>query len=318
MKKISFVYAALLVFGISGLYAQTAKKIKFNFNKACSYYGVKFDDDIYEWESSAEALEVVAKICKTQGLTPTFIIAAASVPNATALILDGKRCIYYSESFMQEIRSKSKTYWASVSVLAHEIGHHVNGHTIDTSSRRPEDELAADQFSGNVLRRLGATLEQAHSGVMALNQTNDVNNLYPPKSARKEAITIGWMAGGNQPEKDEDDGDGEKVIPANILSTISVHVRKDASDKLGQQIAYNYYLKGSKAMLDAIQEVRYVRNHNTFYEFQNSTYQASNDRNSAFNYKGYQWGFIQSVYLTLILKDGTTTSMVQKNLVYDN
>jgi hypothetical protein len=52
--------------------------------------------------------------------------------------------------------------WEVARVLAHEIGHILNQN--DVSERDPQDE--ADEFSGWTAHRLGATLEQAMSGVV--------------------------------------------------------------------------------------------------------------------------------------------------------
>lgn len=32
---------------------------------------------------------------------------------------------------MKEISNNAKTSWTNLSILAHEIGHHINGHTVD-------------------------------------------------------------------------------------------------------------------------------------------------------------------------------------------
>ncbi|MEJ7666929.1 MAG: hypothetical protein WKG07_49205 [Hymenobacter sp.] len=43
------------------------------------------------------------------------------------------------------------------------MGHHLNGHTLRGGGSQPQDELEADEFSGFVLRRLGASLAQAQA-----------------------------------------------------------------------------------------------------------------------------------------------------------
>lgn len=112
----------------------------------------------------------------------------------------------------------------------------------------------------------------------------------------------------------------ETITAANVIQNVTLHVRKDFQGKLGNtdEIAFNYYLGGEKNYLDQIREVRYVRNHNAFIEFQDNTYQSSIDRSSNFNFKGYQWGYINDVYVTIILKDGSNSERVLKDIIYDN
>ena len=46
-----------------------------------------------------------------------------------AISLKGIRYIYYNQDFMKEITSRTN-YWSNMSILAHEVGHHINGLTI--------------------------------------------------------------------------------------------------------------------------------------------------------------------------------------------
>jgi tetratricopeptide (TPR) repeat protein len=83
---------------------------------------------------------------------------------------------------------------ASVSIFAHEIGHHLCGHTLDVLGSRPDKELEADRFSGFVMYKLGATLEQAQAAMVALGNPSYVST-HPPLVNRLAAIRNGWNAG---------------------------------------------------------------------------------------------------------------------------
>ena len=103
-----------------------------------------------------------------------------------------------------------------------------------------------------------------------------------------------------------------------VLNAVTLHVRKDANDKMGENaIAYNYYLEGDSKMLDQIQEVNYQRNHPSFQEY-NKFYQKSANRSKNFMFKGYQWGYIETVNVYLIMKDQTKSDVILKTIVYDN
>lgn len=160
-------------------------------NHTCSYYGEEITDDIYSFSSTNEAIKIITRIVDAVGLEQNFEVRAANVPNAAAVIFEDKRYILYSQVFMSEIESTTKTKWASISILAHEIGHHLNGHTLDSIGSRPDKELEADKFSGFVCYMLGGTLKEAQEAMRHISSETS-SDTHPPKSARLEAIANGW------------------------------------------------------------------------------------------------------------------------------
>lgn len=90
-----------------------------------------------------------------------FEIKAADVSNAQARIVGDKRLILYNQEFMARVKRTTNTDWAAVSILAHEIGHHLEGHTLGKDGSRPADELEADRFSGHV--RIGSVRYHDHN-----------------------------------------------------------------------------------------------------------------------------------------------------------
>jgi hypothetical protein len=125
------------------------------------------------------------------GLKPRFELKAANVDNAAAVIYDSKRYILYSQNFISKIEGATRTNWAAISILAHEIGHHLNGHTLERNGSRPSSELEADEFSGFVLRKMGASLPQAQAAMRILAD-EEGSYTHPARSARLEAIAVGW------------------------------------------------------------------------------------------------------------------------------
>lgn len=165
---------------------------KFSLNDVvCSYFGENIADDLYSFSSSDEAREIVKSITDQVGLSSNFEIKVANVPNAAAVIREEKRYILYSENFMQNIVTQTGTNWANYSILAHEVGHHLEGHTLGKGGSQPELELHADRFSGFILGKLGADLSEAQA-VMGKIATDAGSATHPPKSARLEAIAVGW------------------------------------------------------------------------------------------------------------------------------
>jgi predicted metalloprotease len=73
---------------------------------------------------------------------------ASTTPYAT--IIQHRRYIVYDNDFLENLDQYAGTKWASISVLAHEMGHHYRNHVIDRSGSTPPKEIEADYFSGYV------------------------------------------------------------------------------------------------------------------------------------------------------------------------
>lgn len=144
--------------------------------------------------SSEEAEQIIQAIMNSVGLKANFEIKEADISNAAAVIHKGKRLILYDPSFIRKIQLASKTDWAAVSILAHEIGHHLNGHTMmSKGEREPALELEADEFSGFILRQMGAPLEDALKGMRLISHEKGSHS-HPAQKARLAAIERGYIA----------------------------------------------------------------------------------------------------------------------------
>lgn len=161
----------------------------------CSYFGEDIAGDIVAYEADGSAQKVVKKIMSVIGLKPNFELRAANVPNAAAVMLKGKRFILYNPDYMNKINASTGSNWAAISIFAHEIGHHLNGHTLDNVGSRPQTELDADEFSGFVMHKMGAPLQDAQA-VMALISSIKGSHTHPPKKDRLAFIATGWNNAG--------------------------------------------------------------------------------------------------------------------------
>ena len=153
------------------------------------------------FQSDGEARAEFERILSAIGLTwitdRVALRASAETDNAEAGIgKNGDRFIFYNAIFMQKLRQRTAADWSLVSILAHELGHHLAFHT-ETDGRWHEFELEADYFSGFVLRRLGATLDQAQAAMRAISP-KQASETHPGLDQRLQAITIGWTDGGAQ------------------------------------------------------------------------------------------------------------------------
>ncbi|RFP66392.1 membrane-binding protein [Hymenobacter lapidiphilus] len=142
--------------------------------------------------------DVLREITDVVGLKPRFQLRATSeVQNAAAVVYGGQRYLLYNPQFVSAVNRAGRTDWAGISILAHEMGHHLNGHTLRTGGSNPTDELEADEFSGFVLRKMGASLAQAQAG-MAVVSDEQASPTHPGRRTRLTAIGQGWQRASQQ------------------------------------------------------------------------------------------------------------------------
>ena len=154
-----------------------------------------------------EAYDALNKILSTIGAKRRFVVQSCeNISNAAAITIKGINYIYYNKKFIEKINSNNN-YWINMTILAHEVGHHINQHTndailiinniIDKSSllESRKMELDADYFAGFVLAKLGAKLNDATEVYNQESNEDDTYSTHPSKSKRIDAITKGYYAG---------------------------------------------------------------------------------------------------------------------------
>lgn len=161
-------------------------------SNTCSYYGEKISAKVVTFSSDKEAEKVISRIVRASGLAQNFEVRAAGVPNAAAVIRGDVRYILYDQYFMHSTRKSTGSVWAPMSIMAHEVGHHLNGHTLDNRGSRPSIELQADYYSGFVLQKMGATLDEARVAMEKIGSP-DGSSTHPARHDRLAAIGNGWM-----------------------------------------------------------------------------------------------------------------------------
>jgi hypothetical protein len=114
----------------------------------CSYSGTAWEDELYRFDDNAQVETWIKEILTAGNATQNFKIVPTNVENIAAIVDNGQRYLLYSLDFIQKA-APIDVYGA----LAHEIGHHVNGHSL-TAERRQTEESEADFFMGYVLFKL--------------------------------------------------------------------------------------------------------------------------------------------------------------------
>lgn len=152
--------------------------------------------------SDEEAQIAVDKILDEIGI-PTKSFKLRSCPNINNAVAKNikdangnfERYILYDINFMKRISDNAQNDWSAISVLAHEIGHHLSGHSLNNQGSNHKFELEADYFSGVSLAKMGATLEEAQSAIQTLRYEK-ATSTHPAKADRLKEIEKGWNVGG--------------------------------------------------------------------------------------------------------------------------
>ena len=145
---------------------------------------------VADFSKSEDAQKIVKEIMNAVGLKPDFILKPAKVTNIQAAVSRRKRYILYNPEFISWINNTTKDKWAAIALLAHEIGHHLNGHTLKKRGNSLL-ELEADEFTGFVLNKLGASLEQSQR-IMNYIAKAQKSETHPARADRMLAIKTGW------------------------------------------------------------------------------------------------------------------------------
>lgn len=183
------VLASVLAFGLTGLAAGGASAQEFGFR------------------SLGAAERAAGLIMDASGLRRVDfeIVVEPGSNNAFAAIvspcgnLRSCRVIIYDPEFLRDIERRTDE-WGPISIMAHEVAHHLLGHSVFNEGSIPSNELDADFYSGFVLQKLGASLESAQAA-MRLTASPRGSSSHPPRRERLDDIARGWRkaaaGGGN-------------------------------------------------------------------------------------------------------------------------
>jgi hypothetical protein len=163
------------------------------------------DELCFGYQSEAadqEAERVVDQMMAQMQLKRVFQLRKCSkIQNAVATIQKDDNdnlspYILYDPSWLKRMADESKTDWASIGVLAHEVGHFLLYHALNNKGSNPRWEIDADRFAGKTLAMMGSTLAEAQS--MFDNYTlEEDSRTHPGRSKRLEAVKTGWMSVNN-------------------------------------------------------------------------------------------------------------------------
>lgn len=224
-SAITFCLTILVVLGFPPI-TQSSEIQRLNVQDGCNYVeNIEKDIVVVSFTATSEAYSIIKKIVSFSGLSSNFEVRSGNAPNALATIVNRKRFIVYNNNFISQVEAVTNNQWGPISILAHEVGHHLNSHLLQGGSK-PDSELEADYFSGFVLQQMGATMQDAQAAMRYFG--SDVGSpTHPAKDERLAAISAGWSSAC---DKDADCGvfskKTEKKKSINRDSSISDYVDK--------------------------------------------------------------------------------------------
>lgn len=147
------------------------------------------------FNSVYEAKEIVENMRDTIQWKENFSVKEQNgIRNAYATIINQVRWIIYDNDFLEDVDAYASTKWASISILAHEMGHHYYNHVISSRGSTPPKEIEADAFSGYMMAKFGASINESVAAIQAIS-SDKASATHPGKKDRVDAITRGWNAG---------------------------------------------------------------------------------------------------------------------------
>ncbi len=196
---------------------------RFLVGPSCSFIGTVMSGLFEGVPADTETEADLEKIMDFTGLPAHFSVwNSDSVSNACAFIdgLENGRFIVYNKDFFDSVRQLTNTNWSVLSILAHEVAHHLSGHTLMNNSNGRINELEADRFSGFILSKMGATKEQALVAMELFGDERETES-HPARNNRMEAILDGWMKGAEKKDTSVAEKD-KSSIPDTAVLTISL------------------------------------------------------------------------------------------------
>jgi hypothetical protein len=199
------IIGSLLVIFLLSTAASQAQKYDCNYgqslpgastSEACAY------NQMYNYSNTDTLARIlIKKILALISLPTNFAIEPCDGINTCRAFLydDGIRYIFYDRKFIDKIVAHDQNDWMLLGILAHELGHHLCGHTLRKANNEQHrlDELQADEFSGAMLARMGATEQQSVMPLYSIPHPSceeEAYNPYPCLEKRLAAVLRGFRS----------------------------------------------------------------------------------------------------------------------------
>lgn len=164
---------------------------------------IQYQNSFSGFTTEIEAYEALDKILNVIGASKNFtLVPCDDISNALAVTFKGERFILFDGEFMRKITQLTNN-WANLFILAHEVGHHINGHTRDfllatvlddqSLADRRKEELEADEFASFIVSKLGASYAQIEETIdLIASNESDQYSTHPSYDKRIAAVKKGF------------------------------------------------------------------------------------------------------------------------------
>ena len=131
------------------------------------------------------------------GLPQNFTLVLADVPRISAVILPDDNGIPRRVLVVPQERTgnlaqaRAAQDWPLLAALAHEVSHHLMGHSLLAGASMPVEEREADRNAGFLLERMGADLPAAMAAIDAANAGDPAKRL--AALPQLEELAAGWI-----------------------------------------------------------------------------------------------------------------------------
>lgn len=165
-------------------------------SEACAY------NKMYSYsQTDTTARQIIVRVLDLISLPVNFSIEPCDGLNTCRAYVhdNGVRYIFYDQNFMNQLSASSVNNWNLIAILAHELGHHLCGHTLITADNalHRQNELQADKFAGAILARMGASSKQAYASLLSVSHPTceqEMFNAYPCFEKRKQSVLDGYRS----------------------------------------------------------------------------------------------------------------------------
>lgn len=155
-------------------------------------------------KTDPEIVSFIERLLEVDMMSNTYVIIPCyEIENFEAELLHNTRRIYYNPRIVVKELSRlsfsrravpvtSQSNWSLLTILAHEIGHHINDHFSPINSKLSphSKELEADTYAGSLIYKIGGTLEQAKLAYR--DEPENSSSTHPGRYDRMMAIEKGW------------------------------------------------------------------------------------------------------------------------------
>lgn len=154
--------------------------------------------------------------------------------------------IVYNAEWVRELYRETNNLWVLYAVMAHEAGHYVLGHQHTTLGSNPRIELEADEYAGEVLAKMGASLDNAQAAFKS-EKMGPPSHTHPPINQRLDAVKAGWSKVVKRGPSD--------TVPAALKNKIWL---EDGTTIKGERVYLEFELNGRVRTRTASDIVGYV------------------------------------------------------------